>query len=115
MELKIEVPVVVTPKPSHMAIMREALEKAELGLFRWMSGTMNRDEHRELVATIKEALAEPARNCEVGTVEDQLVRFDRFCGAKVHCRECVLRNSCSCKFAWAQLPYVGRKERGVTK
>ena len=61
------------------------------------------------------ALAKPSRNCDVGTVEDQLVRFDRFCGAKVHCRECVLRNSCSCKFAWAQLPYVDRKKRGVTK
>ena len=71
-----------------------------------------RKEANRLEAAVKR---EPARNCDVGTVEDQLVRFDRFCGAKVHCRECVLRNSCSCKFAWAQLPYVDRKKRGVTK
>lgn len=81
MELKIEVPVVVTPKPSNMAIMREALEKAEFGLFRWMSGTMNRDEHRELVATIKEALAEPARNCDVPHKDghELWVRWQNYC------------------------------------
>ena len=37
--------------------LREALKAAELGLFRWQSGSMNRDKHRELVATIKTALA----------------------------------------------------------
>ena len=31
--------------------------RAELGLFRWLSGSISRDEHRELVATIKTALA----------------------------------------------------------
>ena len=81
MELKIEVPVVVTPKPSNMAIVREALEKAELGLFRWMSGTMTRDEHRELVATIKEALAAAARNCDVPHMDEHelWIRWQNYC------------------------------------
>ena len=39
------------------AKLREALKAAELGLFRWLSGSISRDEHRELVATIKTALA----------------------------------------------------------
>jgi len=39
------------------AALREALKAAELGLFRWLSGSISRDEHRELVATIKTALA----------------------------------------------------------
>ena len=69
----------------------------------------------DIEGIITAALSKPPRQCDVGTVEDQLARFDRFCGVKVHCRECVLRNSCSCKFAWAQLPYVDRKKRGVTK
>lgn len=97
------------------AAMREALEKVlEILNMEW-------DAHRETSAMWEmqeictAALSAPPRNCDVGTVEDQLVRFDRFCGAKVHCRECVLRNSCSCGFAWAQLPYVDRKKRGVTK
>jgi hypothetical protein len=46
------------------AALREALKAAELGLFRWQSGSISRDEHRELVATIKTALAEPPRNCD---------------------------------------------------
>lgn len=46
------------------AALREALKSAELGLFRWLSGSISRDEHRELVATIKAALAAPPRNCD---------------------------------------------------
>lgn len=46
------------------AKLREALKAAELGLFRWLSGSISRDEHRELVATIKTALAAPPRNCD---------------------------------------------------
>lgn len=37
--------------------LREALDEAENGLFRWQSGSMNRDEHRKLIAMIKTALA----------------------------------------------------------
>lgn len=46
------------------AKLREALKAAELGLFRWLSGSISRDEHRELVATIKTALAATPRNCD---------------------------------------------------
>ena len=39
------------------AALREALDAAEVGLVRWQTGSMRRDMHRELVATIKTALA----------------------------------------------------------
>lgn len=68
-------------KRGNAAALRAALEKAELGLFRWLSGTMNRDEHRELVATIKEALAAPARNCDVPHKDghELWVRWQNYC------------------------------------
>ena len=37
--------------------LRKALDEAENGLFRWQSGSMNRDTHRKLIAMIKTALA----------------------------------------------------------
>lgn len=94
------------------AAMLEALKKAELGLFRWLSGTMNRDEHRELVATIKEALAAPARNCDVGTELEQAERYrsycDKFTLGGMHCETCPCCGKIpfgKCEFAWANMPY----------
>ncbi len=52
------------------AALREALEAAELGLFWWQSGSMNRDKHRALIATIKAALAAPPRNCDIYFTEE---------------------------------------------
>ena len=58
----------------------------------------------------KAALAEPVKNCEVGTAEEQSERFYEWCS--VHrspncpakrCRLCILR--------WAQMPY--EKEGGA--
>lgn len=95
------------------AALREALKAAELGLFRWLSGSISRDEHRELVATIKTALAAPPRNCDVGTAEEQSVRMAEFCRAQCKktdgvrlCSGCRLFElaGTECRFAWAQLP-----------
>lgn len=59
-----------------------------------------------------EALAEPLRNCDVGTAEEQAERFDEFC--LVHwgtndmsgenCRHCPL-SPFNCKLEWAKMPY----------
>ena len=59
-----------------------------------------------------EALAEPVRNCDVGTAEEQLDRYGLFCQNK--CPVCENRHSChicgeryrmKCMVAWSQMPY----------
>ena len=62
------------------------------------------------------ALAEPPRNCEVGSVDEQAERFREFCddekGHREHCRNCRLCNAVDCELAWAQLPYDMNEEKG---
>lgn len=69
---------------------------------------------------IKKALEEPPRNCDVGTVAEQEVRFDDFCmahkeikepGLKVCLDSCPLVKKGFCDLHWAQMPY----EEGGTK
>ena len=54
------------------------------------------------------ALSAPPRNCDVGTVEEQIERFQRFCGTRP-CDGCTLKNKVNetidCAIHWAQLPY----------
>lgn len=63
----------------------------------------------EAKTAINAALAEPPRNCDVGTSEEQSERYDEFCD--IHdCRsDCPLFKADSCELAWAQMPY----EEGV--
>jgi hypothetical protein len=59
----------------------------------------------------KAALAEPIRNCEVGTAMEQGERFSAYCRAHKHPEsECLLcplfgQTGGHCELAWAQLPY----------
>jgi hypothetical protein len=66
---------------------------------------------RNAVAT----LAEPPRNCDVGTMKEQLVRYTKFCYAhRSHekgCGGCPLCGEPCCELAWAQMPY----ESGAAK
>lgn len=64
----------------------------------------------------KNALAEPVKNCEVGTVAQQAKRFTEYCESEVckrkRCKSrakalCIER----CALAWAQMPY----KEGETK
>lgn len=98
------------------AALREALKAAELGLFRWLSGSISRDEHRELVATIKTALAAHARNCDVGDAADWEKRFGEECDKGHICSDCPVRyaktrmaieldKGARCEFVWAQMHY----------
>ena len=73
---------------------------------------------REAHKAVNAALAAPPRNCDVGTVEEQLDRYGLFCQNK--CPICENRHSChicgeryrmKCMVAWAQLPY----DEGDTK
>lgn len=66
--------------------------------------------------TIKAAIAEPPRNCDVGTAMEQGERFSAYCRAHKHpeseCLHCPLFGQTGgyCELAWAQMPY---KEGGV--
>lgn len=57
----------------------------------------------------KSALAEPVKNCEVGTPKEQNERHNKFCYAhRSHekgCGVCPLCGEPCCELAWAQMPY----------
>ena len=68
-----------------------------------------------------EALAEPVLNCEVGTADEQIVRFDSECQAiRSHntvepCAGCPLsehgEGTEDCQLKWSQMPYGGEVEK----
>ena len=66
----------------------------------------------------RSALAEPVKNCEVGTAMEQGERFSAYCRAHKHpeseCLPCPLfgQTGGHCELAWAQMPYV-KKEGGA--
>jgi len=69
-------------------------------------------EIHEIARKVNAALAEPVKNYEVGTVEEQMKRFDKFCDSNTHgvvCSyDCPLRknrSALSCRLEWAQMPY----------
>ena len=77
----------------------------------------------EICDIAKSALAEPVRNCEVGTAVEQTGRFEAFCRAYYkeicRCDDCPIYikakrgkagNPPRCQIAWSQMPY---KEGGV--
>ena len=60
------------------------------------------------------ALAKPPRQCDVGTVEEQEDRFEKFCddhkyvgedGSNVCSRHCPCYNEMDCGIRWGQMPY----------
>ena len=75
----------------------------------------------EPVRKAKAALAEPVRNCDVGTAEEQEKRFHDFCRARHlprmeesrYCAyKCPLEGDTCCELQWAQMPYI-EKEGGA--
>ena len=66
-----------------------------------------------VIGTVNTALSLPPRNCDVGTAEEQEVRFKRFCESHWNlnkpdseCAGCPLeRVGTECEFAWAQMDY----------
>lgn len=91
--------------------MRKALEDA----YRLLSN-INFDEDSDLddmaapvVQRIGQALSEPLRNCDVGTIDEQLRRFYNFCIPR-KCETCPLNAAedglmGECGVRWAQAPY----------
>ena len=84
------------------AKLREAL-KAIVGLCAGLMPTWD-----GAVGRIKDmaeaALAAPARNCDVGTVEEQSRRCFAFCNQYI-CKDCPCNTIGRCTLVWAQMPY----------
>ena len=92
------------------AKMREALEEISRELW-WSIDPFCNDDcckpKRELAKIADAALAAPPRNCDVGTAEEQIARFNKFC-FPIKCSECQLHTDedlHDCIFRWAHMPY----------
>lgn len=89
------------------AKMREALSDACYAMFNFLK--MQNGGYEEMAKALdkaKAALAEPPRNCDVGTAEEQLNRFIAFCLSR-KCNECPFVSSTygECGVRWSQMPY----------
>jgi hypothetical protein len=94
---------------------REALENARSLIYEGIETEVKDDIehpfHLELaLEKIDEALAEPLRNCDVGTADEQAERFKAFCNSHpLMCDGCpfrdigILHNDCA--IHWSQMPY----------
>lgn len=99
---------------------REALEKADAALARISKSAWFMDANFgetvgvvEAGKAIRQALASPPRNCDVGTAEEQECRFHDFCGehASNGCGNCpAMKGAALCVVNWGQMPY---EEGGV--
>lgn len=94
---------------------REALSEIIDLINKWLTdGVMAHWQYSQLFDVANAALAEPLRNCEVGTAEEQAERFNDYCHKQGN-RCCVGRckESCpvfrgykvDCAIVWAQMPY----------
>lgn len=107
---------------NNMAAMREALEAVKgafdsgiiVAVGNYPSAELSEKAVR-VVEKVEKALAEPPRNCDVGTAEEQTRRLRANCEKyKPSCKGCkfltdIQRENCWLK--WAQMPY----EKGVAE
>jgi hypothetical protein len=94
--------------------MREALSDAYYAMFNFLKTQYGGyEEMAKALDKSKAALAEPLRNCDVGTAEEQYARFVDFCwryhtvsiGGNSSCNDCPIKGRKVCQLAWAQEPY----------
>lgn len=106
--------------------MREALEELVANIeMRSSTFGLNVMVDTKTFLDAKAALAAPARNCDVGTPDEQAERFENFCLKHIgcaeetggrHCVGCPLEKASrsitqKCELYWAQMPY----EKGGAK
>ena len=99
--------------------LREALLKASIALSWATHGHLTEDDAKECLEVVDAALAEPLRNCEVGTDWEQANRLRNICikyrAMKGKCFNCPIFKHgdapCDCFVRWAQMPY----EKGDAK
>ena len=60
----------------------------------------------DILDIARAALAEPVKNCEVGTAKEQAARFFALCDSN-KCSSCPCRfiKKTDCALIWAQMPY----------
>ena len=88
---------------------REALSDACYAMFNFLKTHYGScyEEMANALDKAKAALAEPIRNCDVGTAEEQVGRFNKFC-FPIRCSECQLDRDeylYTCILRWEQMPY----------
>lgn len=74
---------------------------------------------RQTKEAVQAALAAPPRNCDVGTAEEQIARFNEFCDSEwqnsgsANCGNCPLwvsgRIGHDCQIRWEQMPYTAEE------
>lgn len=101
--------------PGNAAAMLEALQKISHSIWSSIDPTCNDDcckPKRELAKIADAALSAPARNCDVGTAEEQAKRFKSFCDIYDRCGSCPLDftdDIVACPIEWAQMPFAPAK------
>jgi hypothetical protein len=87
---------------------RDALSEIIDLIDKWRTdGVMEHWQYSQLFDVADNALAEPLKNCEVGTVEEQKQRFDAFC-SRGNCDNCPFEEEgvwSNCAIRWSQMPY----------
>lgn len=96
----------------NIAKLRNALELSKVAIL--VAKEKMNLENPVILKVIDDALAAPARNCDVGTWQQQEKRFESFCNRFRHdyCRGCSLGKEFfenheigECRLAWAQRKY----------
>lgn len=106
----------MSSKLSKLSKLREALLKADvlISIATFEEG-VKMDEVGKIRSEIKAAFAEPLRNCDVGSLDEQISRFNAFCESHM-CNSslgrCPLADSRSCRLAWSQMPYESEVNNG---
>jgi len=102
-------------KPTgNSAAMREALVEISKIADGWeFRGTTKAGALDRIYELAKAALSEPARNCDIGSPEEQTERFSDFCHGHDDCEDCPVSLCFSgdyyCSLAWAQLSYEAKE------
>ena len=91
---------------------REALSDACYAMFNFLKTHYGScyEEMANALDKAKAALAEPIRNCDVGTAEEQYARVRAFCKRHkvgLRCVDCPVNGIFpkNCALIWAQMPY----------
>ena len=92
--------------------LREALSDACYAMFNFLKTHYGScyEEMANALDKAKAALAEPIRNCDVGTAEEQYARVRAFCKRHkvgLRCVDCPVNGVLpkNCALIWSQMPY----------
>jgi len=73
-------------------------------------------EVNDVITEAKSALAEPLKNYEVGTTEEQIKGWQKFCDEHYCCKECELNKdgdlTAVCFSHWSKMPYEREVNNG---